>query len=215
MYLSRKLLKNKGVFITGTDTEIGKTFVAGLVVKELKRKGINPGVMKPFASGSREDALYLKKIAKVNDSLETINPVFFRKPLAPYVAAQLSKKRIYLNKVWNAYKILKNKYDFLVIEGAGGLFVPITNKIHIIDVAKKFNLPLIIVSRPGLGTINHTLLTVKCARDYGLEIEGVIINYSKPQKKELAEKTNPDIIMKFGKVRILGIVPYNKKKSSV
>lgn len=204
------LPKSKGIFVTGTDTEVGKTIVSAIIVKQLREEGINVGVMKPVSTGSRKDAIYLKKTAGVGDSLEIINPLFLKKPLAPFVAARIDKKKVDLERIWQAYKILKKKYDFLVIEGAGGLFVPVTKKVYIINIAKRFGFPLVIVSRPGLGTINHTLLSAYCARNYGLNVAGFVINYRKPYKKGIAEETNPDVISKLGKIRLLGVVPYIK-----
>ena len=221
----------KGVFITGTDTEVGKTFIAGLIVKELREEGINVGVMKPVATGSREDAIFLRGVAEVSDPLELINPVFLKKPLAPWVAARIDRKRINLEKIWQAYKTLKKKYDYLVVEGTGGLLVPVTRKVYpvrkglserrgvkkrksfsngvyMIDIAKRFRLPLVIVSRPGLGAINHTLLTLNYAMDYGLKVVGFIINYTKPYKRGLVERTNPQVISRLGGIRLLGEIPY-------
>lgn len=203
--------RDKGIFVTGTDTEVGKTYVSCAIIKQLKEKGANVGVMKPIASGSRQDSVFLKKAAGVNDPIDIINPIFFEKPLAPWVAAKLTGKRINLGKVWDAYKVLKKKYEFLIIEGAGGLLVPVTEKTYIIDIAKQFNFPIVIVSRPNLGTINHTLLTVNYARHYGLKVEGFVVNYAKPYKKGLALETNPDVISQLGKAKLLGIVPYSKR----
>ena len=211
MKVLKWLPKSRGIFVTGTDTEVGKTTVSAIIVKQLREEGISVGVMKPVSTGSRKDAAYLKKTAGVEDSLEIINPVFLKKPLAPLAAARIDKKKINLERIWQAYKILKEKYDFLVIEGAGGLLVPVTKKSYIIDIAKRFGLPLVIVSRPGLGTINHTLLTACYARNYGLNVAGFIINYTKPCRKGMAERTNPKLISQLGKIKLLGIVPYIRR----
>lgn len=202
--------KNKGVFVAGTDTGIGKTIISSLIVKQLRENKVNVGVMKPVAAGSRNDSVFLKRIAGVNDSLELINPIFLKKPLAPWVAAKIDRRKINLGKIWKAYKILKKKYDYIVVEGTGGLLVPVTENVYIIDIAKQFGLPLVIVSRPGLGTINHTLLTINYARDYGLKVAGFIINYTKPHKRGLAERTNPGVISQLGRIKLLGVVPYIK-----
>lgn len=198
----------KGIFITGTDTGVGKTQAAGLIAKGLREKGISVGVMKPVASGGRKDALLLKNAAGVDDPIDDINPVYLKKPLAPQVAVKFEKKRINLDKILKVYKKLCRRHNFLVVEGAGGLLVPIKQNIYIVNLARELNLPLVIVSRPGLGTINHTLLTIDCAKRYGLKVLGFIINYTKPCRKGLAEKTNPGIISKLGKVRFLGNIPY-------
>lgn len=200
--------KYKGIFVTGTDTGVGKTFIAGLIVRGLNKKGIAVGVMKPVSSGGREDALLLKKIAGIDDPIDDINPVYFEKSIAPLIASRIEKKYINLDNVLQSYKKLCRKYNFLIVEGAGGLKAPITKDIYIADLAKRFGLPLIIVSHPGIGAINHTLLTIDCARMYGLKILGFVMNYNKNHKKGLAEKTNPRVISRLGRIKFLGNVSY-------
>lgn len=201
----------KGIFITGTDTCVGKTYIARIIAEGLKKKGVSVGVMKPISSGGREDAILLKKSAGVDDPLDDINPVYFKKPLAPWVAATLQKKSVNLTKILNSYKNLCRRYKFLLVEGAGGLLVPITKNLYMADIARMFGLPIIIVSRPGIGTINHTLLTINCARQYGLKVLGFVVNYTNRCKKGLAERTNPSVISKLGRIRFLGVLPYYEK----
>lgn len=202
------LPKDKGVFVTGTGTEVGKTYVAGVIIKQLKREGLSVGVMKPVSSGGREDAVFLKNIAGVNDPLDVINPVFFKLPLAPYTASEIEKKKVDFRKIWDAYKYLRKKYEYLVIEGAGGLLVPVTQKFFVADIAKYMGLPLVIVARPDLGTINETLLTAFYARHAGLKVSGFVVNYSRRLKEGYAEKTGPEVIRKLGKIKLIGIVKY-------
>jgi len=204
--------KYKGVFITGTDTGVGKTFVSGEICRTLKNKIKSLGVMKPIACGDRKDALFLKNISGVDDKLDDINPIFFKKSLSPYVASKIENKKINFNKIKTAYKKLSKKYNFLIVEGAGGILVPITENFFIADLVKMLNLPLIIVARPGLGTINHTLLTIQYAKWKGLKVLGFITNYSTYRKKGLAEKTNVSVISEIGRVKFLGNVPYNIHK---
>ncbi len=204
-----------GIFITATDTEVGKTVISFLLAACLKRKKIKVGVMKPVASGSYDDAKFLKKASGADDDLKTINPIYFKKPLAPLSASRIEKKKIDLNKIFKAYNHLAKKYDFLIVEGIGGILVPLKPNFLVADLIKKLNLPVIIVARPNLGTINHTLLTVNAAKNYGLKIKGIIINYAqKPAsiyKKRLAEKTAPNIIEEISGISILGIVPFFDK----
>lgn len=209
----------KGIFITATDTEVGKTVVSSLLATVLKRRNIKVGVMKPVATGSQKDAKVLKKAAGVNDGLKLINPIFLKRPLAPISAARLEKKNIDLNKVFKSYNYLTKKYDFLIVEGIGGILTPIKSNFLVTDLIKKLDLPIIIVARPNLGTINHTLLTVKIAKNYGLNIKGIMINYSrKPSSTcdgQLAEKTGPKIIEELSGISILGNIPYGANRNYI
>jgi dethiobiotin synthetase len=147
----------------------------------------------------------------VSEELKKINPYRFRLPLAPSVAAELEGKVIKKSNIISAYRYLKDRYQITIVEGAGGLMVPIYKKYLFIDLIKDLNLPVVIVSRPSLGTINHTLLTIEAARSKGLEVLGIIINYSTKTKKGLPEKTNPEIIERIGGIPLWGIIPYSKK----
>ncbi|MFH1479445.1 MAG: dethiobiotin synthase [Candidatus Omnitrophota bacterium] len=212
------LMMVKGYFITATDTEIGKTEVAAALARHFTKKGYKVGVMKPIASGVNkfsEDALILKKAANSCDDLKDINPIQLKLPLAPLVTARLEKKTIDPNKIWRAFNKLKKKNDLLIVEGIGGAMVPlykIGKKVfYVTDLIKKMNLPVIIVARPNLGTINHTLITVNALKSKNIKIAGIIINHAKPIKKDISIKTNPKIIQELSGVRILGIIPYKPK----
>ncbi len=205
----------KGFFITGTDTGVGKTLIGGAVAGALARQGKNVGVMKPIESGCRlhnnrlipEDALFLKQMAKCPDDIEIICPYCFKLPLAPVVAALIEKKKIKVAKIKSVCRQMQEKYDLVLVEGAGGLMVPVTDNYFMLDIIKSLNLPLIIVSRLCLGTINHTLLTVKQAIQSGIAIAGIIFNQMS-QETGKAEETNPDIIKRFSAVPILGQMPF-------
>ena len=166
----------RSFFVTGTDTGVGKTFVAAGIVRALRRRGIDVGVMKPVASGVvrgvSRDAVLLKEAAGVRDSLQFINPIGLEPPLAPSVAARVSKSPIDLRRVWFAYGTLAARHDCMVVEGVGGLMVPIKDRYPVAAMAKALGLPIVIVTRPTLGTINHTALTVHAARSHGLEVIG-------------------------------------------
>jgi len=108
------------------------------------------------------------------------------------------------------YASLSQKYDVVIIEGIGGLLVPIRKDYFVLDLARDFGLPVIVVSKPGLGTINHTMLSVHYAIKEGLSVAGIVINYSRPPEGSLAENTNPDVIKKISPVPIIGIFPYLK-----
>ena len=202
--------KYRGLFITGTDTGVGKTIVAASLVASLRHSGFDMGVMKPIETGfslRSSDAVFLKKIAAVKDSLDSICPYRLKHPLSPFTAAKMENVSIGFERIARAYGELLQNHQALLVEGAGGLLVPITREKMMADLALYLKLPVLIVSRTGLGTINHTLLSVEAARKRGVEVAGVIFNHLGP-RRGLAEKTNPSVIRHFLDVPILGEIPY-------
>ena len=159
------------VFITGTDTGVGKTFVTAGLVRELRRAGVHAGAVKPFATGNRDDARVLRAAMEGELSLREINPVFFRRPLAPMVAAALEGRRVSLRP-----RLPQKTFDLLFVEGIGGWLVPLTARVTVADWVARYGWPVIIVARAGLGTLNHTLLTVESAQRRGVKILAVILN---------------------------------------
>ncbi|MFH1287200.1 MAG: dethiobiotin synthase [bacterium] len=194
-----------GVFITGTDTDVGKTIVSAALAFGLKKKAVNIGVMKPIACGGvkignrfvSEDAIILKKTVDADDPIELINPVCFKNPIAPYPASLLENKKVDFKKIRLSYKKLINKYDFLLVEGIGGVLVPIKKKYFVIDLIKELNLPVIVVCRSNIGTINHTLLTVNALQLKGIKILCLVFNKTSLSAEDSSEKSNPDIINKL------------------
>ncbi len=213
---------HKGIFITGTNTGVGKTFVSAGLLQAFKEMGFSVCPMKPVETGCRInggkliplDTLKLIDASSVKESLDIVNPYRFKPPIAPAVAAELEWKVIRKSKIISAYKKLSNKYDITTVEGAGGIMVPVYKKYLFLDLIKDLDIPVIIVSRPGLGTINHTLLTIRTAQSRGIKVLGVIINYAAKIKKGLSEKTNPEVIEQLGGAPVLGIVPYSEKPAS-
>ena len=205
----------KGFFFTGTDTGVGKTLAAGAIAKTLFELGKNVGVMKPFESGCRrrgnalvpEDAVFLKMMAAAGDSLTCICPYRLEHPLAPGVAARIEKVKIDLGTIRDLYIQMSALHEIMLVEGAGGLMVPIDEEVLIIDLIQMLNIPIIIIARTTLGTINHTLLTVRQAQQAGIEVCGVILNKVSPEQEE-AEETNPEVIKKLSRVPLLGQLPY-------
>ena len=210
-------MKKRGLFITGTDTEIGKTVITGGLAGALWSRGVNVGVMKPAASGCTirrdgrllsEDALFAMKAAGISESkYDIVNPYRLEQPLAPRLAAELSGVSISMERIYACYSQLVSLYDFMLVEGAGGITTPLTNKHLVADLIGLLELPLVIVARPNLGTINHTLLTVEYARQRGFSVAGVIINGYQPEHAGIAEKTNPRLIEELADVPVLGVVP--------
>ena len=208
-----------GIFITGTDTEIGKTVIAGGLAAALKAAGVNVGVMKPIASGGTEhkgrivseDAIFLKRAAQVDDALDLINPICLRHPLAPSVAAEIEGGSIDLRQIDDAFAELRRRHKFIVVEGVGGIAVPICKNVLVADMAQRFQFPLLIVARPNLGTINHTVLTVEFAKSHSLELRGIVLNASQEGSKGLAEETNPKELARLTHLPILGTVPFDER----
>ncbi len=205
----------KGVFVTGTDTGVGKTWIAAGVTAVLRQWGLKAVYFKPVQSGCPEengcliptDARLAQELAGLKEPLEVLTPIALRLPLAPGVAAPREGTQVDLEKVAAAIRELAGRYEFLVVEGAGGLYVPlIGTRFLVLDLVSWLRLPLLVVARPGLGTINHTALTVMTARQNGLPVAGVILNRY-PDKPSLAEETNPEVIEAITEVPVLGKVP--------
>lgn len=209
------------VFITGTDTGVGKTFVAAGIAAALRERGIRAGVMKPIHTGCKarrgalipEDSIQLAKSARVNDSLELITPYIFKEPVAPYVAAMNTHARFSMNRIIKSFRILSKRHEYMIIEGIGGVLVPITEDFYVADMIKRLKTPVLIITRPNLGTINHTMLTIHCLRERKIPIKGIVINYSIKGRKTLAEKTLPETIERLSGIPVLGIIPYMSEET--
>ena len=193
----------KGVFITGTDTGVGKTYITCSLLRALKKHGISAGAMKPIATGDRDDARKIIETAGIREPLSRVNPVFLKYPLAPFMSARLSGRKIDLAPVWEQYKYFRKNYEFTVVEGVGGILVPIKKDYSVVDMAKHFSLPVVIVARPYLGTINHTLLTVDKLRREKLPVAGIILSCR--QSSTLAEKTNPELLRELTGLPVLEV----------
>ena len=201
----------RGIFITGTGTEIGKTVIAGGLAAALKQAGTNVGVMKPISTGDTTDAQFLKHAAQVDDELSIINPVFLRNPLAPSVAARIEDRDIDLRSIETAFAALGKRYDFVIVEGVGGIAVPIRDDFLVVQLIQQLQLPILIVATTGLGTLNHTLLTVAFAQQFDIQIAGIVLNGLRQETAGLAEATNPVEIEKLTGVPVIGVVPYEKQ----
>ena len=214
----------RGFFITGTDTGIGKTVVACALAAWCRDHGVNVGVMKPVATGGRfmangatgrwvaDDARWLAAAAGVDDPWSLVNPVCFKEPLAPWTAARRARTAIRLGTPLSAFRSLSLRHSFLIVEGVGGLLVPLGPRATVADLASRLGLPLVLVARPGLGTLNHTLLTLSCARRLHLPVRGLIINHAHPPSRDpmarLADRTNPDILKRIARVPLVGDLPF-------
>jgi dethiobiotin synthetase len=204
-----------GLFITGTDTEVGKTLVTGAIAQWLRRRGRNVAVSKPVASGCvrrreglvSEDAEYLAYCADTPHALDVICTQRFEEPLAPAVAAKRLGQAVDWSAVQWSLDTMSNGANCMLVEGAGGLIVPLDDCTTLLDLAVALQLPAVVVARPGLGTINHTVLTVDRLRAAGVPVAGVVINRYPPETAGVAEETSPRWIERLGKTQILCLVP--------
>lgn len=204
-----------GIFITGTDTGVGKTIITAGIAWALKRRGIDVGVMKPFATADHrfskkhksEDTALLADAARSNETDELLNPFFFPRAASPLMASQeLGRRPAKIKKAILILKKLGKKHDFLIVEGIGGIMVPLAKDVFIADFITKTGLPVVIVSQPILGTLNHTLLTVMACRQFGLNVKGIIVN-KMPRKANVIEQKTPKVIEKLTSIKVIGIVP--------
>ena len=203
-----------GIFITGTDTDVGKTVVAAGLALVLRARGLRVGVMKPVATGCygaderliSKDAAFLMEAAQ-NEYPPLTSPERFRNSLSPNVAAMLEKKEVSVQGILKSYHELQKHYDFIIVEGIGGLMVPLKKDYYVANLIHDMGLPIVIVSHAGLGAINHSLLTVDAAMIRGLEVRGIIFNRVSVANYSLAELTNPKVIHDLSGVPILGTLP--------
>jgi dethiobiotin synthetase len=196
-----------GLFIVGTDTGVGKTVVAAAFIHHLRDTGVNVGAFKPVESGGRADSEFLREAAGADDPLELLNPYNFREPISPHQAAEEEGQEISVSTILEAFESLKKRHDYIVAEGAGGLLVPLRRDFLIGDLIARLGLPVLVVARAAVGTINHTLLTVRQAQSLGLRVVGVVINFEKPVL-DSERVSKPEEMAHFMDVPFLGRFPY-------
>lgn len=172
----------RGLFVTGTDTGVGKTLVSCAVIRGLRSRGVDAAGMKPIETGVGPegplDAIALRDAAGASDPLEDVCPQQFALPAAPSVAALAESRSVDFDAIRAAFGRIAGRRDFVVVEGAGGLLVPIRDAETMADLARVLGLPLLIVARAALGTINHTLLTLEASAARGLPVIGVVISHA-------------------------------------
>jgi dethiobiotin synthetase len=205
----------KGLFVTGTDTNIGKTFISCMITKVLKDSGVDVGVMKPFASSDKrysttfdsEDAWRLSRAAKIADPYDLINPYFYQIGTAPFLAATMTERPAPdLGLAVKKLRRLSRQHDFLVVEGIGGVMVPISRKETVLDFIKMVGYPAIIVISPKLGTINHTLLTFHACLNRKIQIDAIIIN-KVPERTSKVQRLLPSLISSLTGVKRVIEIP--------
>ena len=203
-----------GVFITGTDTGVGKTIVTAAVATALTAQGINTGVMKPIATGEPDqaatlsDANWLTSVTGVLDPPDMIAPYRFRAAASPLIAAARENLTVDPTHILNAFQALLTKHDCVVVEGIGGVLVPITPDLSVADLAKQMGLPVLVVARARLGSINHTLLTLECLRNRGVTVCGLIFTHPSSPSASPDESATVPTILRLSGVRSFGELPY-------
>jgi dethiobiotin synthetase len=207
-----------GLFITATDTEVGKTVITGAIASGLRARGLDVGVMKPLASGGvvnqngglmAEDATFIMRAAGIDEAeRELVNPVCLGPALTPAMAAKVSGVDVDIRGVLTAFGKLSDKHRIVLVEGVGGLAAPLREDFLVADLAEAMRLPLVVVARPNLGTINHTVLTVDYARRRGLKVAGVIINGWQETAAGVLERSNLEYIAELTGLPVWGRFPY-------
>ncbi len=207
--------KSKGYFITGTDTSVGKTVVTACLLALNRQRGLDTGFMKPIETGVKEfsseensDAKFLLTVSGNKDSIEEVSPIRLKPTASPLQATRITGQTIDISLILENFRRLQTKHDRMLVEGIGGLLVPLTTNYSVSDLIKDMSLPLIIVSRFSLGTINHTLLTVKAAQETGVKIAGIILNHSEDRPLNEIELGQASLIQELSNVPILGECPF-------
>lgn len=200
------------LFITGTDTDVGKTYITAGLAVSLRKMGYDVGVMKPFAAGTvqkkgfrSEDVEIIASAAKVDDPENLINPQFFPIAASPYTAWKTLKTKPQINRVLAAFKKLSTMHEIVLVEGVGGIMTPILKNYFVTDLIRDMKIPTIIIARNRIGTINHTIMTCQMCKQYKIPIKGIIINDFEngypinDLKRDLKNLTG---------VRLLGSIPF-------
>lgn len=211
-----------GLFITGTDTGVGKTHVAAAIVRRLRALGHRVGAYKPAASGGEPEAgeVVWSDVVRLVDACagefpaERVCPQCFQAPLAPPVAARQEGRAVDAKLLRGGAEWWRDQVDVLIVEGAGGLLAPISDDDLVADVARDLGFPLLVVARAGLGTINHTLLTVEAAQARGLTVSGIVLNHSLgTEARDPSVPFNPEELSRRCDVGVLGIFPHASVES--
>lgn len=202
-------------FIAGTDTEIGKTFITSLIASFFTQKGLNVLMQKWVQTGDADDALFVyEKIGKKNmlddkEFLKIACPYKFSYPASPHLASMLENQKIDIEIIKKSYYEISKKCEILLVEGSGGIMVPLTEDTLFLDLLKELEMPVILVARAGLGTINHTLMTAKLLESNNINIMGIILNNLDNNREEIIINDNAMIISKFSGVKNIIIMPYS------
>lgn len=189
-------------FITGTDTEIGKTYVTCALLRDLRARGLNPIGFKPLACGDRSDPRAMRDaVGNPSLSLDLINPIYLRTPAAPYIAAEMEQREVRINEIVSAYEKLAEQYAPVLIEGAGGWEAPLAPGLTMADLADALGLPVILVVGNKLGAVNHAIMTVQGIRARALECRSIVLNHV-GEEWDAASVSNRRLIEEFTQVPV-------------
>ena len=202
-----------GVFVTGTDTGVGKTVVTAAIATALKGHGVDAGIMKPIATGSADghalsDPDWLLSVTETRDAPDLVAPYRFRLAASPLVAAAHANVAIDLTRITQALQTLSARHDCMLVEGIGGVLVPVTTDLFVVDLIKGLDLPVLLVARAGLGSINHTLLTLDCLRTHGVPILGLVFNHPARPTAAPDESDTIPTILRLSHLCSFGELPY-------
>ena len=207
-----------GIFITATDTGVGKTVVTAALAVALRKRGYAVGVMKPIETGvpssadDESDAARLRAAARSSDALTEIRPYVFRLPVAPPSAARAEGTTVRVATIMRTFRILQSRHAVLLVEGVGGVHVPITSSLDVADLIYRMKFPAIVVGQSGLGGINHALLTLHALRRRKIPIVALVLNQPRPVHTKTArvqERTTVTLLCRLAKVPVVGPLPYS------
>jgi len=190
-------------FVTGTDTNVGKSYVTALLTKSLRRTGFDTVAMKPISCGEPEDTLLLREAADNELSLSEVTPVSYKAPLAPIEAARLEGRTFESSEVLPTFQFLRSTHLSLLVEGVGGWLVPLSINYSSADLAKEMKLPVLLVVRNRLGALNHALLTLESIKMHGLECGGIVLNNHPDDVSDLSREGNVRLLAEMAGCPIL------------
>lgn len=180
-------------FIAGTDIGVGKTYVSCCLLRDLKQRGILPGVFKPICCGDRAEARMLRDAAGISDTLEQINPLYLRACADPAIAAGLERKEVSLPVLVEAYRQMNERYSPVLVDGMGGWETPLDKDVTMADLAEQLQLPVILVVKNQRGAASLAMMSVRAIRERGLECRAIILNHI-GEEWDTASVTNRQLI---------------------
>lgn len=214
----------RGLFITGTDTGVGKTAVTAALLMLLRQRGVDAVPMKPIQTGclkrggelvapDLDCCLRAIHLTPTVEEAEWMCPYRFIPACSPHLAARIDRRPIQMRSLTAAFRQLAGRHDFVIAEGAGGVLVPLDERRTMLDLMRALDLPVLVVARPGLGTLNHTLLTLAALRAAGLKLAGVVVVATERGRRGRIERDNLASIARLGRVPVVGRLPFIASKA--